>query len=341
VITLKPETLRTLKYKLHKKYGSSAATARAFKLNKYTVTDSLKGRHRISLKMLLKFLDDLNIEIEWIEKNILDIGTNGFKIFNPKFPIVPNPVFASILLNLIGDGCIIGNCTGFFHYKDGESHKIIAEKVLRCIGNTTNKTIGIYIPSLLVHLVRKYFDITFPCKRLPEKILNANSMVKLACLTAFINDEGSVTPRFIMMYSKNKELLKDIRNICITLNYKVSGIRTNKKGISNFEINSVKKFYTDYKKLKQEYPECRLLTRKEEILNLVDLDYIDGRELKKEKISETILSALSTEPKNIYELVRLTKIRIGTLHQHLRELILNNLVIREKVGHNYFYKLNM
>ena len=339
-VTIKVESLQILKRLFHKKYGNSMATARALRFNKWTTIDWLKGRRAFNLQALIKFLEDLDIKKDWIEKNTIDIGLNRYRILKPKFPIKPDPIFASILVNLMGDGCVIGNDTGFFHYKDKESHKIIAEKVLCVLGKSTQKTNGIYVPSLLIHLIKKYFDVTFPYKKLPEKIKKADKWTKMACITAFTNDEGSVTPNFIQLCSKDKPLLIDIKDICESLGYKVSGLYVNKKGISNFRINSLKKFYSDYKKLVEKYYESRLISRKENILKLVDLDYLNGRKFTTEEIDEKIISILSDEPKNIYEIVKASKIRASTTHNHIRRLIARNLVLRQKIGHNYFYILN-
>jgi len=339
-VNLEAESLKMLKCLLHEKYGSSAATARAFNFNKWSTTDWLKGRRPINLQALIKFLRDLNMGKEWIEKHVIDIGLNRFRILEPKFPIKPNPIFASILVNLIGDGCTIGNDTGFFHYRDVESHKIIAEKVLHVLGRPKHKTSGIYVPSILVHLIKKYFNVTFPYKKLPAEIKKADKWTKLTCITAFTNDEGSITPNFIQLCSKDKLLLIDMIDICKSLGYKVSGVYVNKKGISNFRINSPKKFYFDYKKLVEKHYEARLISRKENILKLVNIDYLNGRKFTTREIEEKIISVLSDEPKNIYELVKDSSIRTGTIRHHMRKFIARNLVLRQKVGHNYFYKLN-
>ena len=325
-VTIKAEPLKMLKYTLHKKYGSSTATARAFNFNKWSTIDWLKGRRPVNLRSLIKILERLDIKKDWIEKNTIDIGLNRYRILKPKFPIKPDPIFASLLVNLIGDGCVIGNDTGFFHYKDRESHKIIAEKVLHVLGESTQKTNGIYVPSLLIHLIKKYFDMAFPYKKLPAKIKKADKWTKLACITAFTNDEGSVTPNFIQLYSKDKPLLIDIKDICKSLGYKVSDLYVNKKGISNFRINSPKNFYSDYKKLVEKYYESRLISRKENILKLVDLDYLNGREFTTEEIEEKIISTLSDEPKNIYEIVKASKIRISTTHNYIHRLFARDLV---------------
>ena len=339
-VTIEAESLKKLKYRLHKKYGSSMATSRAFNFNKWSTIDWLKGRRPFKLLALIKLLEELDIKNDWIGKNTVDIGLNRYRIVKPKFPLKPDPIFSSLLVNLMCDGCTIGNDTGFFHYKDEESHKIIAEKVLHMIGKPTHKTNGIYVPSLLVHLIKKYFSVTFPYKQLPIKIKRADKWTKLACITAFTNDEGSVTPNFLQLYSKDKPLLTDMIDICKSLDYEVSNLYINKKGISSFRINSTTKFYLDYKRLVEKYYEARLISRKENILRLVDLNYLNGRDFSKKEIEEKVLSAISYEPKDIYEIVRTSKIRISTTHSHLRRLMSKHHVFRQKIGHNYFYRLN-
>lgn len=339
-VTIKAESLKKLKNRSHKKYGSSMATSRAFNFNKWSTINWLKGRRAFNLLALIRILEELDIKYEWIEKNTVDIGLNRYRIVKPKFPIKPDRIFSSLFVNLMCDGCTIGNDTGFFHYNDEESHKIIAKKVLHIIGSTTYKTNGIYVPSLLIHLIKKYFSVTFLYKQLPIKIKRGDKWTKLACITAFTNDEGSVTPNFLQLYSKDKPLLTDMINICKSLDYKVSNLYMNKKGISNFRINSPKKFYLDYKRLVEKYYEARLISRKENILRLVDQKYLNGCEFTKKEIEEKVLSVISDEPKDIYEIVKTSKIRISTTRSHLRRLMNKNYVFRQKIGHNYFYRLN-
>jgi hypothetical protein len=339
-VNLETEFLKMLKCLMHEKYGSSAATARAFCLNKWSTTDWLKGRRPINLQVLIKFLKDLDLDKGLIEMHMIDFGLNRFRILKPKFPIIPNPIFASILVNLIGDGCLIGNDTGFFHYGDIESHKIIAEKVFHIIGIPKHKTTGIYVPSILIHIIKKYYNVTFPCKKLPAEIIEADKWTKLACITAFTNDEGCITPNFIHLCSKNKLLLRGMVDICKSLGYSVSSVYVNKKDISNFRINSPKKFYFDYKKLVEKYYETRLISRKENILKLVNINYLNGCKFTTRELQDKIISVVSDEPKNIYKLVKDSSIRISTLRRHLHNLKAKNLVLRQKVGHSYFYKLD-
>ncbi len=115
---------------------------------------------------------------------------------------------------------------------------------------------------------------------------------------------------------------------------------TNKKGISNFRINSIKNFYFDYKKLIKKYYESRLISRKENILKLVDINYLNGRNFKTKELGKRVLSVLSDEPKNIYEIVKASSIRTVSVRNHIRRLSANNFVVRQKSGHNFFYKLN-
>jgi len=323
-----------IRKKILKRYKLIKNATKKINFGYWSLIDNLRGRHSIDFLKLSQLVTKLNLNRNFIQREIEGLVTRSKKIKNVHFPIQCDPVFGSLFTNLLGDcGARGGNGSGYAHYNDPESHQLIQEKLLHILGVTPYQD-GMSIPRVLVYLMLKYFkidNVSTKKGQLPVKILKADRSTKLASLTAFINDEGTVSTSFIQMYSSNYKLLNGIKNLSRSLGYRVSKISRRKdKKVYLFRINSIREFSRDYKELVGKYPEIRLLTRKERPLRILDLVAQRPKGVRRPKeIFNLIMLNLENSPKTIYDLCEITQFTQSALWGHLRKLIKTGLIKRK------------
>lgn len=303
----------------------------------WCLIDNLRGRHSMDFSKLVRLVKKLSLSKDIIQREIEGLVIRHVKIKNVHFPIRCDPIFASLFTNLLGDGGARGgNGSGYFHYAEPEAHQLVQEKINQVLGITPYQN-GESVPRVLVFLMMKYFDIKSVATKksiFPDKILKANKLNKIASLAAFINDEGTPTTSFIQIYSSNYKLLSGVRILAQSLGYKVSKISRSKdkrrkdKKTYLFRINSVRKFYEDYKKLIKRYPRARLIRRKERVLRILDLTLTRPKRNRKET-SNLVITALKKGDKNIYDLCEVTQMTQAGVRKYLKELINSNLIERK------------
>lgn len=217
-----------------------------------------------------KYLDNIDFQIESYR------AESGGKIINPKLPILVTPEFSSLVFHLFGDGFggEYGHFGGksFYAQKNPIGRKNFLNKLKYVFGDLStkgecSKTERVYIPSIIVHILRDYYKIpTFKSKlaRIPEKIKKESKLHKLACLSAIILDDGTVRKEnaCMVLFSKNKPLLTDVKKLAESVGYKMCNPRlTNKKDIvygMTFPAETVRKFAEDIQLLIKEHPLCSL-----------------------------------------------------------------------------------
>jgi len=320
--------------KILKRCGLLKNAPKKININYWCLIDNLRGRHSMDFFKLVRLVKKLSLNKNIIQREIEGLVIRSIRIKNVHFPIRCDPIFTSLFTNLLGDGGLHKrNNTGCFHYGEPESHQLIQEKLSHILGSTPYQK-GEYIPRVLVFLMMKYFrvnNISTKQSVFPNKLLKADQFTKLACLTAFINDEGTTTTSNIPICSSNYKLLNSIRDLSQSLGYKVSKISCRKdKKVYLFRINSIKEFNRDYKELVKKYSEARLLSRKERPLRILDLitQKPDGIRHTRE-IFNLIVPNLRNGPKTIYDLCEITQSTQSGLWRHLRKLIKANLIKRE------------
>lgn len=321
--------------KILERCGSLKNASREIGVGYWGLVGNLRGRSSMDFSRLIRLVEKLNLNKQIIQREAEGLVTRSIRIQNIHFPVQCSPVFTSLFTNLLGDGGARGgNGSGYFHYAESEAHQLIQEKINNVLGITAYQN-GESLPRLLVFLMLKYFGVDSVSTKdsiLPPKILQADKLSKVASLTAFINDEGTVTTSFIQIYSSNYKLLEGIRALSRSLNYKVSQITCRKdKEVYLFRINLVKEFHRDYKELIKRYPETRLISRKERILRILDLIARGPKIIRNTKeIFDLISPILKSGPKTIYDLCEVTKFTQSALWRHLRKLISGNLIKRER-----------
>lgn len=323
-----------LRKKLLEKYGFLKIAVKKLKFGYWGLIDNLRGRRAMDFSNFIQLIKKLNLNKKIIQKEIEGLVIRSIKIKNVHLPIRCDPVFASLFINLLGDGGLHKRSgTGCFHYGESESYQLIQEKILHILGETPYQK-GEFVPRVLVFLMMKYFNaknIATKQNIFPKKLFNADKFTKLACLIAFINDEGTTTTSNIPICSSNYKLLNGVRDLSQSLGYKVSKISCRKdKDVYLFRINSIRVFNRDYKELVKRYPQVRLINRKERPLRILDLISQRPKGIRHTKeIFKLIAPNLKSGPKTIYDLCEITQSTQSTLWRHLRKLMNANLIKRE------------
>ena len=320
-----------IRRKILKRCGLIKNATKKININYWCLIDNLRGRHSMGFSKLTHLVEKLNLSKNIIQKEIEGLVTRSIKIKDVHFPIRCDPIFTSLFTNLLGDGgAREGNGSGYFHYGEFESHQLIQEKISHVLGKTSYQK-GECLPRVLVFLMMRYFVIKSVATKqsiFPDKILRADRLSRVASLTAFINDEGTITTSNIPIYSSNYRLLDGVRDLSQSLEYRVSKISRRKdKEVYLFRINSVREFYNDYKELIKRYPETRLISRKERPLRILDLFSLRPKRNKNETF-DLIIANLKSGEKNIYDLCEATQMTQGGVHRYLKELVSSDLIRR-------------
>lgn len=205
-------------------------------------------------------------------------GGSGGIIHSPKLPIDVTPELESIVIHLFCDGQA-GNHTPAYFQKSKLNRSAFIKKLKNCFGdfneNVTEDKIQVRFPKAITDILTKYYDINsyFSKKaRIPRAMLNRkNTMNKLACLTAFIVDEGYIRD-VVSMCSINKTLLSQIRHMAESCCYICNPLRFEKQaGIHVFTISnkSLSKLNTDLLQLYKQFPTCGLHSKQDNFDYLV------------------------------------------------------------------------
>ena len=209
-----------------------------------------------------------------MEKNIQFYTGTGksHNIRNPKLPLHLTPEMTSIIFHFLGDGHI------------GKKEEVSSYRQMNKLGlnNFLNKLNNIFgdfnyplsefangrlnIPKIITEFYNYFFKLpstnTFD-SYVSDNIKNLNKEFLVGGLASFIIDEGHVG-EVITIYSKNKRLIGDIREISMKCGYLSHPIRE-KYAYGKFEVyrfsissKSYKKFYSDLIELSKKFPKCDL-----------------------------------------------------------------------------------
>lgn len=195
-------------------------------------------------------------------------------ISNPILPVKITPLFDMIIAHNIADGTVINPKRGrlaYFGYRqfDNLFRELYITKLEAIYGkiNFPNKyyltTTRPYCPPVLSSLFFKIYGLnakSFLSKtaRIPREILNKKKDHLLAVLIAFVIDEGNIDSSMIAILLKNSELAGDLFTICTKLGYKATLSVKGEYGRLSILRPGMRKFFSDYKKLKRVYPEMTL-----------------------------------------------------------------------------------
>ena len=291
------------------------------------------------LWLILKLVKLNHEKIENLHKHILSYrsGSSGLLINRPELPIKVTPELESVVIHIFGDGAA-GDFTPSYTQKNRDSLDNFIKKLTNCFGSFeksiyfTQGKHQVKFPKAITDILTNYYSIkSYGSHKaeIPVKILQRkNKLYKLACLIAFIVDEGGVRD-VITLYSSNNTLLSQIRNLVLACNYSCSEVQTNVKTNYNyFSISNkyIGKLYRDAQKLSQKYPTCNFSFKEDQIkfiiqrrlnknskqsgaTNKILFDILKKENLTARQISELTGYAYCTIIHNLEKLYKTKKVR--------------------------------
>jgi len=171
--------------------------------------------------------------------------------------------------------------------------------------------------------------------RIPIEIKRKPWEFKMSVLSTAVVDEGTVDETGVEIYSANKELLADIREVALSLGYQCSEIKKSKGRTFLFRLRPLEKLLRDIKKLAKKYPVLDL-AHKQKILEF-HVKRRRRRGVTKTKILESLLEGNKTTTHLMYEL----NIASKRVMRHLKELEVLGLVRRVgENGNSFVWALN-
>lgn len=244
-------------------------------------TKSKKCKINIPLWVLIEIAHIINpknniILLEEMQKNIEYYCNTGgsSEVYNPKLPVSITPEFVSIVFHFCGDGhlhCSKKKCMSSYRQMNKKGLENFYNKLKNCFGDfdygiESYREGKLHIPKVIAELYKYQFNIkknNWDVCRIPYKIKRMNKEFLVAGLNSFIIDEGHIR-EVIEIYSKNKLLINDIRQIALKCGYKCYSIKekyARDKFDSyrfNISIHSYPKLYEDTLKIKENFPTCGL-----------------------------------------------------------------------------------
>jgi len=242
-------------------------------------TKSKKCKINIPLWVLIEISHLTNsknnlVFLEKMQKNIEYYCSTGYSngVYNPNLPILVTPEFVSGVFHFCGDGhlnCSKRSCMSSYRQINKEGLNNFHKKLKNCFGefgygiDSYNEG-KLHVPKIIAELYKYYFKIkrnNWDVCRIPNKIKKMSKEFLVAGLNSFIIDEGHIR-EVIEIYSKNKLLINDIRQIALKCGYKCYSIKE-KYARGNFDsyrfnisIHSYLKMNEDILKLKERFPTC-------------------------------------------------------------------------------------
>jgi hypothetical protein len=264
-----------------------------------------------------------------LERNILSYraGGRGNLIINPKLPVKITPELDSIIINLMCDGCV-SNVPSYFNEQNILT-KSFLRRVKNCFGKFKFKTykekMYVRIPSAVSHILKHYYSISSfhsNLARIPQKIFEHSEVHRLACLAAFIADEGWIMDA-IAIYSYNYLFIQDCKLLAESIGLACNPIHQHGREYY-FKISneSVPLFVNKFLNMKKEHPTLTLGLLEKKLFNLLSITQNSIRRIN----MQHILLRLLKEPKTREEISIILKQPHSTIYENLRKLEFKNLI---------------
>ncbi len=223
--------------------------------------------------------------IHRIEKNIEYYTSwgNANPVKKTKLPLYLTPEMVSVIFHFLGDGHLgKKRVTASYRQMNKQGLNNFLQKLKNIFGDfnyskSEFKDGRLNIPKIIADFYKYYFKLpntnTFEAF-VPNNIKNLDKEFLIAGLAAFIVDEAHIK-EVITIYSKNKKLITDIRDIAIKLNY-LSFPISKKYAYGKFDCyrfnissKSFKKFYLDLQKLSAKFSTCTLVQKQDRLINRI------------------------------------------------------------------------
>ena len=285
-------------------------------------------------KVLSNNISKDNEVMQEIERKLEYCNSRGRGIpVKMRFPLFLTPELVSVIFHLYGDGCV-GDRGQTSHYRQKNEVGLanFLSKLRNCFGNfsvskITLKDSKVIIPKVIIEFYKYYFGLAkhyLGTTRIPEEIKALPKSFLVAGLTAFIVDEGHIGDT-IEIYSSNKELLEDIKEIILSLGYCCYGPRKKSKNTpKDFRIYiSVKdalKFNADINAITNEFQTCGLAHKSEKLSDIVRRKIRLWKTKDYGVTKNEIVNILTKQNQTVTDLCREINIAPSSLREHLRAL---------------------
>jgi len=234
-------------------------------------------------------------------------GGSGLIVNSPHLPIKITPELESIIIHLFGDGAA-GDFTPSYTQKNRDSFNNFITKLINCFGDLeksiyfTQGKHQVKFPKAITDIIRAYYHIiSFHSDKaiIPKKIFGRNKKFKLACLLAFLVDEGGIRD-VITAYNKNLVFLSGIRKMAISCGYTCSEINLKtKSGCFSFNISNkdLDKIWKDIDELNKTFPTCNLSFKKpilKQLMRRRQIKNVKNGEVTKQVILDCLGNNINT-----------------------------------------------
>ena len=280
--------------------------------------------------------------IKHLQNNIKSYrsGGSGNIISRPILPIKITPELESIIIHLFCDGQA-GDHTPSYYQKNEIGRSIFIQKLKNCFGDfkeTVNpKKLQIRFPKAITDVLTHYYRIeSYLSKKakIPSKILsNSNKSHLLACLTAFIVDEGYIRD-IISGCSVNKVFISQMRGVAINCGYLCNPLRfETQAGAYVFSVSnkSLMMLRDDIFNLSKKYPTCDFQFKQDRFSHLCKQSSMKP-ERNYELVDSNIIKILKRRPRTTSQIATATFYSHGMINQHLRVLHKKEMVSKNISG---------
>ncbi|MBU1005522.1 MAG: transcriptional regulator [Nanoarchaeota archaeon] len=263
-------------------------------------------------------------------------------ILKPKLPLQLTPEMVSIIFHFVGDGHIgRKEVSSSYRQMDKEGLTNFLLKLNNIFGEFEYgkkefEDGRLNIPKIITEFYTYYFNLpntdTFQAY-IPQNIKSLDKEFLVAGLVSFIIDEGSIG-EVITIYSKNKTLLRDIREISIKCDYICNPIREKRvKGkfdVYRFGISSKSylKLNEDIFNLKKDFPICGLAHKTKKLEISIKRKLRGTAKGRDGATKENILNLLKDRSYTIAELVEILNVGDSSIKEHLWKLEKENKITR-------------
>jgi DNA-binding Lrp family transcriptional regulator len=205
---------------------------------------------------------------------------------------------------------------------------------------------NIFIPTILSSILCDYYNLNAKNflennARLPKKMIGHSNEHILSVLIAFIVDEGTIDSGQIVIGLHNRGLLNDLQKICDILDYHTSLKIKSKQSHFYILADGVKKFWKDYKKLKEKYPEVCLGYKENQIENFILRKDKKWRTVQQGETKNLIIELLKESPKTIKDLAKILRISRQGIKWHIKELEGMRIIKKEGIGYSGSHIYNL
>lgn len=337
---------RKQRFKSWRRFYDALACKNAFSYFKVCFKPSFK--QFIPLEILISACEKLDIPQFELENNIIayNFARGRSPISKPQLPIEVSPLFSMIVAHGIADGCLSrfkNKDTVFLNYTQYNKNlrKLFLSKVERVFGKIQYKNtyfeerIRIYLPESITRILMEYFNLNRHsflsdyCE-IPKKIFGLGEKHLLACLIGFIIDEGHIDSGQIVIALNNKKHIEQLSGICKLLDYKHTITPRKPKGQNLYMLkDGVVRFWQDYLKLKEKYPEVDMGYKESTLNNFISRLNKDWKSKGKNQTKNKIIDLLREQSESIAGLSKELMISRQGIRFQLKQLKKKGIVMKK------------